>query len=696
MKERKEQQELLMRQLLDNANIPALSLGWYQKEQGTLHTVAYGKTDTLAPSPVDTNTLFQAASLSKPVSAAIVLDLIDQDKDKPDQDQDKWTLNTPLYKYDPEFGPEELRKDPNYQIITIGMIIGQCSGLANFGENGGDGKKFIAAPNSRFTYSGVALEFLMKVIEKKTRKEWEVIAQDFFKKAKMENSTFKRQLPDGHLHDTPRDIAKAHVADPPNGPLTPLPPLPDDVPGIPAGSMLTTAEDYITFLQYCFKNKYLNSTLLEGDLSTPPPTLSPETSRVKWGLGMGVYSEGDPQKPEKTIAFHWGSNKGSISFCAMDMATGDCVVSFANSMNGPSVFQQVAEPIVGDIKPLFQWLSKYCYFNDVNRPQKPDAITTTVHSIRLLADFEPKKPTDSMQKMIMLMPSISKPELKPVESQEQTATVKAPTPQEIGEEKEKIKEAEKKESAAEAAKLRCRVCFREIAPKRLCSGHGGGGGGGDSTTSDKTYEEKASPGEDKSLTKPRKEVETADELIGEFGAEELDSESSFDPEIIAELIAKELLLVDSDRESMTLTIKLLCEPNVLTEEQREELKKFMEAIIKKFNAFKEENHLSDECIQIIQDEEGNIRSLRITMPTLALYDAFIQRLANNLVPIPSPKAQARDESQKTQRVAPTPLSIEPKPSESTQDKVEHDEVPKEEEDKEQRVFNPSPFSTNSW
>ena len=40
------------------------------------------------------------------------------------------------------------------------------------------------------------------------------------------------------------------------------------------------------------------------------------------------------------------------------------------------------------------------------------------------------------------------------------------------------KEVEKKESADEAAKVRCRTCFKEVAPKRLCSGHGGGGGGG--------------------------------------------------------------------------------------------------------------------------------------------------------------------------------------------------------------------------
>src|SRR3990167_2291849 len=142
-------------------------------------------------------------------------------------------------------------------------------------------------------------------------------------------------------------------------------------------------------------------------------------------------------------------------------------------------------------------------------------------------------------------------------------------------EKEKNKEAEKKESAAEAAKVRCKTCFKEVAPKRLCSGHGGGGGGGDSASSDKTSEAKSSSGEDKSLTKSQKIVDTSDEMIGEFDSEKLDSESSFDPEIIADLIAKGLLLVESDRESMTLTIKLLCEPNVLTEEQRDKLNKFI-------------------------------------------------------------------------------------------------------------------------
>ncbi|HAT8176141.1 TPA: hypothetical protein NHL35_001776 [Legionella pneumophila] len=260
------------------------------------------------------------------------------------------------------------------------------------------------------------------------------------------------------------------------------------------------------------------------------------------------------------------------------------------------------------------------------------------------------------------------------------------------------KEAEKKEAAEEGAKVRCPTCFKEIAPKRLCSGHGAGGSGGDSATSDKkTSEEKASPGEDKFLTKSGTVVGSEDELVGVFGSEELDLESGFDPEIIEKLIADGKLLVDSDRESMTLKLELQCDPNELTPKQRHELKKFMEAIINEFSEFKEENHLSDDCIQILQDEEGNIHSLRITMPTLALYDAFIQQLANNLVPVPSPKAQERDEVTKEQSFAPNPLSREPRPSNKDQSSTqEANEIHNKSEDGEQEIFNPSPFNMKPW
>ncbi|MCW8408018.1 hypothetical protein OQJ13_03430 [Legionella sp. PATHC035] len=265
------------------------------------------------------------------------------------------------------------------------------------------------------------------------------------------------------------------------------------------------------------------------------------------------------------------------------------------------------------------------------------------------------------------------------------------------------KEAEKKEAAEEGAKVRCGTCFREIAPKRLCSGHGAGGGEDDSATSDKkTSEEKASPGAEQFLTKSGKVVGSEDELAGVFGTEELDLESGFDPEIIEKLIADGKLLVDSDRESMTLKLELHYDPNELTPKQRHELKKFMEAIIKEFNDFKEENNLSDDCIHITQDEKGNIRSLRMTTPTLALYDRFIQRLADNLVPVPSPKAQEKDEVTKEHSIAPNPLSMEPKlyNTASKQGAIERnkDIEPKttEKGEEEQVNFHPSPFNMKPW
>lgn len=286
------------------------------------------------------------------------------------------------------------------------------------------------------------------------------------------------------------------------------------------------------------------------------------------------------------------------------------------------------------------------------------------------------------------------PLIEPRPVSESKITSAALTLQLLNKEKEKSKETERKEYAAEAAKIRCRTCFKEIAPKRFCFGHGGGGGGGgDSAVYDEAYEGRTGSEENNSLTNTRKTVETADEMAGVFGSAGVDSEFGFDPKVIEELIAKGLLLVDNDRKSMTLTIKLLCEPNALTIEQRQELKKFMETIIKEFNTFKNEHNLSDDCMKIIRDEKGNILSLHITLPTLALYDAFIERLANNLVPIPGPQAQKTDDVTEDQNIAPNPKD---KSFKNEHMPLYKDGVAKKTEEEEQTIFSPSPFNTKPW
>ncbi|MFO2507354.1 hypothetical protein SCJ08_12680 [Legionella pneumophila serogroup 1] len=74
-------------------------------------------------------------------------------------------------------------------------------------------------------------------------------------------------------------------------------------------------------------------------------------------------------------------------------------------------------------------------------------------------------------------------------------------------------------------------------------------------------------------------------------------------------------------------------------------------------------YLPTDCMQINQDEDGNILSLRINMPTV----------------------EEKDEVAKDQSFASNPLSMEPKLSPSTKrEKVEKNE-------EEQEIFNPSPF-----
>ncbi|VEB36806.1 Uncharacterised protein [Legionella sainthelensi] len=267
------------------------------------------------------------------------------------------------------------------------------------------------------------------------------------------------------------------------------------------------------------------------------------------------------------------------------------------------------------------------------------------------------------------------------------------------------KETEKKEAAAESAKARCKICFKETAPTPRCFGHGGGGssggGGGEGSESSNTSKEKNCEGDAKSLIKTYQSVGDTEDLSGAFGLIEgnegagaeaqLDKES-YDPEVIAELVIKGLVIVATDCESMTLEITLQCDPNSLSIEQKEELKKFISAIIREFNAFKEQHQLSDDCINMIQDEEGNILSLRISLPTLKLYNEFIQELANNLLPPQNQKLQTKEEQTESKSSVLAPLSMKPKPSLKSTPDVQDETIENKEKNEALELFNPSPFS----
>lgn len=231
-----------------------------------------------------------------------------------------------------------------------------------------------------------------------------------------------------------------------------------------------------------------------------------------------------------------------------------------------------------------------------------------------------------------------------------------------------LKEAERKEAAAEAMKTRCVTCFRETAPKRICGGHGGGGGGG-GESGGAGSESDAGQDYDHSGGGTSDEVdEDTEVLLSESslvaGEEEVDLESQeesnrFDPQVIAKMVESGLLEVINDRKSNTLSINLLADPKTLSEKQRQEFSRYLNAILEELKTFMRENNLSDDCLNIVEDEMGNIKSFTFKAPTLALYDAFIEQLAIHLAPIADTKIEAEDEQ--LEIFNPSPFSMKMKP-----------------------------------
>lgn len=243
----------------------------------------------------------------------------------------------------------------------------------------------------------------------------------------------------------------------------------------------------------------------------------------------------------------------------------------------------------------------------------------------------------------------------------------------VDDKKQQLEKDRVKEDAANKAKPRCSICGKYTDKKTLPQCFGGHSAGGGSSGG--SAEESASKGEDKELddtlskTTDRvaeSSIVTIEQMIElSLGLQPQSGEIPFNAEIISELLLKNLLLIDSDRQLATLNIKLLCHPKDLSPEQRHQFKKFVDTISKELEEFKKENGITNNCKMIAQDKEGNIVSLRVTLPNATLYEKFIQQLARkNLLP-------KKNIEQKT-----TPFSIKPTPS-ANKNAAEDEEAHKE-------------------
>jgi CubicO group peptidase (beta-lactamase class C family) len=159
---------------LKNEDIPGAGIALIQN--GTLvWSEGFGIANAVTREPVTSETLFEVASISKVVTAYIALRLVDEGV---------LSLDEPLDSY---LSESWLPPSPYREVITLRHALTHTSGL---GHNT-LGRENLFPPGARYSYSGIALQYVQAVIEHVTGKTLEDVAREkVFEPLGMSSSTF--------------------------------------------------------------------------------------------------------------------------------------------------------------------------------------------------------------------------------------------------------------------------------------------------------------------------------------------------------------------------------------------------------------------------------------------------------------------------------------------------------------------------
>jgi CubicO group peptidase (beta-lactamase class C family) len=251
-------------------NVPGVSLALIRG--GKIYWLkSFGVKD--GDSPVTKDTIFEAASLSKPVFAYAVLKLADQGKidiDVPIQDY----LDAPY-----------IEGDPRLNKITTRLVLSHRTGFPNWRPK--EGLTIHFAPGDHFSYSGEGFVFLAKAVERITGQSLkEFMQQMVFTPLGMTSSSYVWRKDYDALTAIGHDKnGKAQNKWKPN-----------DVN--PASSLHTTAADYARFMAallngealkpHTLKQMEARQTAVEENCTANCFEAAPLSTTVFWGLGVGL------------------------------------------------------------------------------------------------------------------------------------------------------------------------------------------------------------------------------------------------------------------------------------------------------------------------------------------------------------------------------------------------------------------------
>jgi CubicO group peptidase (beta-lactamase class C family) len=331
--------ERLIPQLMADGGVPGLS-ALLIRDNRVFWQRAFGVVNAETKQPVTPDTVFEAASLSKPVFAYGVLKLADAGK---------LDLDTPLVKYLPGAYVEN---DERLNQITARLVLSHRTGFPNWRRN--DALKINFPPGERFSYSGEGFVYLQKVVERLTGESLDSFMQKtVFAPLRMTSSSFvwqeRYESRKTYGHDSFGTVTGRRKPQEANA----------------AASLHTTAADYARFVTAVMTGAGLKKKTARQMLTSyvhvqegctdcvSNPSTGALSQTVSWGLGWGLQhtSEGDS-------FWHWGdSNNDAQAYVVAFPKQKLALVVFANSGNGHSIFPRIIEEAVGGQQPAISWIN---------------------------------------------------------------------------------------------------------------------------------------------------------------------------------------------------------------------------------------------------------------------------------------------------------------------------------------------------
>jgi len=290
-------------------------------EKGKLKTTAFFG-DAFPNQPVNPGTLFNVASLTKPVTGLVALKLINNGQ---------WSLDEPLDKYwiDPD-----IKNDPRHNKLTTRLILSHQTGFPNWRWNDSTRKlAFHFDPGTSFGYSGEGFEYLRRALESKFGKSLQQLADSLiFKPLGMKNTRYSWQ----DDLDTNR-LALGH-----------------DTIGKPVGKyrektinaadwLVTTLDDYSRFASHILAGAGLSARLREL-VSTPQVSMKKD-SKETMGLGWEVVQHLKAQNGEY-LMLHTGKDPGICTLVLLLPESGRGLIVFTNGDKGFDVVIKLMKAIL--------------------------------------------------------------------------------------------------------------------------------------------------------------------------------------------------------------------------------------------------------------------------------------------------------------------------------------------------------------